>query len=393
MTFRLSLALLAAGAAAAQPAGQQSSFATARALLTKGDVAGAKTAIEATLAAEPRNPEALMFAGNLVRDSYGLLPALPWYDRALQIRPDHKDALFEKAVTLGDAGRATDALATSRELLRLSPNNAYAFYLQAVLAARAGKWELARTLTYRVGHRMDGVPGLLLLRGAVSLEAGANDEAITALRSLLTLKPDNPKAQRLLGLALWRAGDNAGAVEALRLLSEHGDSYALTITGRALEALGNRSAAATALDRAARAGAAMPSPDTLAALDNFLAANPDNAWAQRAAADRALSRGEWDGAAALYASLATRLGNRDPLRLVNAGWAEIGRGDAEAAVALGARAYALAPMSPLATASYGSFLARAGQAAQAVPLLEKAVAMAPDDTRFAQELAAARKSH
>jgi predicted Zn-dependent protease len=62
----------------------------------------------------------------------------------------------------------------------------------------------------------------------------------------------------------------------------------------------------------------------------------------------------------------------------------------DAAVTLGARAYALAPMNPLATASYGAFLARAGRAGEAVPLLEKAVAMAPGEARFAQELKAAR---
>ena len=99
-----------------------------------------------------------------------------------------------------------------------------------------------------------------------------------------------------------------------------------------------------------------------------------------------------DAAAAIYASLASRLGNRDPLRLVNAGWAEIGREQPDAAVDFGKRAYALAPMNPLATASYGAFLARAGKAAEAVPLIEKAVAMVPSDPRLAQELAAARKS-
>ena len=49
-------------------------------------------------------------------------------------------------------------------------------------------------------------------------------------------------------------------------------------------------------------------------------------------------------------------------------------------------------MNPLATASYGAFLARAGKATEAVPLLEKAVVMVPNDPRLGEELAAARKS-
>lgn len=392
MVFRLSLALLAASALASQSPGAEGKLAKARSLLARGDVAGAKLAVEADLNADPRDADALVLAGNLVRDRYGLRPALPWYDRALAVQPDHKDALFEKAATLGDAGRAREALAVSRILLRTSPNNAQAFYLQAVLAARAGNWDLARTLTYRIGRRMDGIPGLLLLRAAVSLQAGANDEAIGALRTLIAKQPGNAKAVRLLGLAMWRAGDMRDAIDVLHPLNVRGDRYALAIAGRAFEAMGDLSGAAALLDRAARAGVSAPTAEAFAALDTFLAANPDNASAQRAAADRALSRGEWDAATALYASLSKRLGDNDPLRLINAGWAAIGGRNPAAAVALGARAYALAPMNPLATASYGSFLARGGSNAKAVSLLEKAVAMVPDDPRFAEELAAARKA-
>ena len=325
-----------------------------------------------------------------MRDRYGLLPALPWYDRALQIKPDHLDVLFEKAATLGDAGRSDDMLGVTRKLLALSKNNAQACYLQAVLAARAGKWDLARVILYRAGDRMDGIAGMNLMRAIVMMQAGSNDGAIAQLRPILNDRPDNAKARRLLGLALWRAGSAADVIDVLRPLAVQGDGYALSLTGRAYEAMGNRAAAADALDRAARAGAGILSADQLAGLDKFLATNPNNSAAQRAAADRALSRGEWAAAASIYDSLATRLGNRDPVRLVNAGWAQIGLGQVDEAVRLGARAYALAPMNPLATASYGAFLARAGKAGAAVPLLEKAVAMAPGEARFGQELKAAR---
>ncbi len=377
--------MVCVGAFGAVPSAQQNPAAQARALLAKGDVEGA-------LKLDPKNPDALVYAGNLVRDRFGLLPALPWYDRALQIKPDHLDVLFEKAATLGDAGRSDEMLDVTRTLLALSKNNAQACYLQAILAARAGKWDLARMILYRAGDRMDRIAGMNLMRALVMMQAGSNDGAIAQLRPILNDRPDNAKARRLLGLALMRAGSREEAIEALRPLAERGDGYALTLTGRAYEVMGNRAAAAEALDRAARAGAGVLTAEQLANLDTFLATNPGNAAAQRAAADRALSRGEWAAATAIYDSLATRLGNRDPVRLINAGWAQVGLQQPDAAVVLGARAYALAPMNPLATASYGSFLARAGKAAEAVPLLEKAVAMAPGEARFAEELAAARKS-
>jgi cellulose synthase operon protein C len=396
MIFRLSLSLgalaLVGAAPPPKPTPSQALVIEGRVLLSQGNVDGAIGALERALVLDPKNTDALLYAGNMVRDRYGLLAALPWYDRLLAIQPDHRDATFEKAATLGDAGRATEMLAVSRQLLGLSKYNAQALYLQAVLAARAGKWDLSRTIFYRADDRLDGIAGTALLRAMQMLQAGANDGAIAQLRPVLYGQQDNAKVRRLLGLALWRAGSSGEAIDALQPLAAAGDGYALTITGRAFESLGNRAAAADALDRAARAGAGVLSADRLAALDKFLTTNPANAAAQRAAADRALSRGEWDAAAAIYASLASRLGNRDPVRLVNAGWAEIGREQPDAAVELGKRAYALAPMNPLATASYGAFLARAGKAADAVPLLEKAIAMVPDDPRLSDELVAARKS-
>lgn len=392
MIFRHSIALAAILVlTGAKPAPQSDWIRTARARLAAGDPAGARAIVEQALAANPRNPDLLVLAGNIVRDGYGLLPALPWYDRALQLNARHQDALFEKAATLGDAGRAREMLAASRQLLTISPNNPRAFYLQAVLAARAGKWELARGLIYRVGTRMNDVPGMLLLRGAVTLQSGANDEAVASLRPLVEEQPGNAKARRLLGLAEWRIGDLRGALDTLRPLADRGDRYALTITGRALEAMSRRAEAGIALDRAAEAGSVPPDPATIAALDDFLAANPDNPHAQRLAADRALSKGEWDSAADIYAALATRLGDRDPVRLANAGWAEIGRDDPQAAVEFGKRAYAVVPLNALAAASHGAFLARAGRKPEAIALLEKAVAMAPGEPRFTQELAAARK--
>jgi cellulose synthase operon protein C len=393
MILRLSLTMMAlAMVSAAKPNPSQERVIEARVLLSKGDLDGATRSLEAALVLDPKNTDALLYAGNMVRDRYGLLAALPWYDRLLAIQPDHRDATFEKAATLGDAGRSTEMLAVSRQLLGLSKYNAQALYLQSVLAARAGKWDLSRTIFYRADDRLDGIAGTALLRATQMLQAGANDGAIAQLRPVLNDQPGNIKVRRLLGLALWRSGSGADAIDMLQPLAARGDSYALYLTGRAWEAQGNRAAAADALDRAVRAGAGDLDNAMLAALDKFLISNPANAAAQRAAADRALSRGEWDAAAAIYASLASRLGNRDPLRLVNAGWAEIGREQPDAAVALGKRAYALAPMNPLATASYGAFLARAGQAAAAVPLLEKAVTLVPDDARLTEELNAARKA-
>ncbi|MFM9977409.1 MAG: tetratricopeptide repeat protein [Sphingomonadaceae bacterium] len=373
------------------PASASTRVALARARLAGGDRRDAEREVEAALALDPKDAAALVLGGNLVRDGHGLVPALAWYDRALAVQPGRLDALFERAATLGDAGRATDALAATRALLAASPNNAQAFYLQAVIAARAGNWELTRQLMLRVGPRLDAQPGAILVRALAELEGGNRDGAVARLRALLAMQPGNVRARRLLGLAHWRAGAHGDAIAVLRPLAEQGDGSALILSGRAFEALGDRVAAAEMLDRAANAQPKLPAPTAMAALDGFLAANPAHPGAQRAAADRALAQGEFAAAKVLYDALERRLGARDPVRLANAGWAALGAGDPARAraLALGAKAHALAPMNALAAASYGAFLQRGGQAERAVVLLELAVARAPDEPRFREELGVA----
>jgi cellulose synthase operon protein C len=376
-------------ALAADPKLAATRVALARARLAAGDRDGATAEVETALAIDPKAASALVLGGNLVRDRYGLVPALRWYGRALAVVPGRLDALFERAATLGDAGRATDALEATRVLMAASPNNAQAFYLQAVIAARAGNFDLARRLMMRVGARLDGQPGAILVRAIAELQGGNLDGAIPRLRTLLTMQPGNLRARRLLGMALWRTGAHGDAIDVLRPLAEQGDGYALMLSGRAFEALGDRAASADMLDRAAAAQPKVPDPAAMGVLDDFLAANPAHPGAQRAAADRALAQGDWAAAATLYAGLETRLGARDPVRLANAGWAALGTGDGARALQLAEKAHAIAPMNALAAASYGAFLQRAGQNERAVSVLGKAVALVPGETRFREELAVA----
>lgn len=224
-----------------------------------GDAAGATAAIDRALALDPRTERwersgALIAKGRLVRSRYGLAEALPWFDRA--VAADKGDALawIERAATLGDLGEAGEALAATRAALALGGNNSAAFYLQAAIAARAKDWRLARLLIDRVDEDFADQPGAILLAGTIELNNGNIEQAIERFSRLVAMQPDNFKARRLLALAQWRAGDADATVEALRPIVDlpAADSYALTLAGRALERLGNRAAAASYLDRAAR---------------------------------------------------------------------------------------------------------------------------------------------
>lgn len=219
-----------------------------------GEQLQAIDAADRALSLAPAEPRVLEFRGQLIRDQYGLVAALPWFEAGLKQRPDDLGLLGEYAATLGELGRATDMLKTARRMLALDPGNPRALYLEAVLAARAGKMDLARTLLGRIGERMAGVPAAMLLRGVLELDAGNPNLAIDVLDRLVHLQPANGPARLLLARAAAIAGDRT------QLFSAYPDeiaqsSYLLTLQARAQEDRGRRDLAAALLSRAEAAGA------------------------------------------------------------------------------------------------------------------------------------------
>ncbi|MCJ2177592.1 tetratricopeptide repeat protein [Novosphingobium album (ex Hu et al. 2023)] len=204
---------------------------------------------------DPANVRALQFGGQLVRDRYGLRAALPWFEKALLHDPKDVPVLLDYAATLGDLGRASDAVTVTRRVLDLSPKNPRAYYLQAVIAARAGNYQLARGLLLRTGDKLDELPGVQILRGAVEIAAGNYELAGDALEEALRMQPDCREAKNLLARAIYLAGQYRYVT--LRFADElaSGDAspYLLTVVARSYEVLGDRMHAGDLLDRAARA--------------------------------------------------------------------------------------------------------------------------------------------
>lgn len=226
----------------------------ARFRLTTGEQAGAIDAVNEALTLDPADIDALILKGRMVRDQYGLVASLAWFDRALAVDDRHIPALLERAATLGEIGRMRDMLATTRTVLALDAGNPRALYLQAVLAARARDYPLARRIVSLTGGRLDGQPSMILLQAAIDYGENNHEAAIRRLERLLEFQPANRTAIRLLGAAKFRAGDMPATIAALGPLADRpdADSYILTLVGRALERQGDFERAATYLTRAAR---------------------------------------------------------------------------------------------------------------------------------------------
>lgn len=255
----------------------------ARLRFVQGDQRGAIDAVEYAFKRDPRNVRALEFRGRLMRTQFGVVAALPWFERGLQINPNDIPLLEEYALTLGDAGRYRDMLAQTRALLALDPNNAKAYYAQAVLAARAGNYALASRILAKTGSTLGDMPAAILLGAICELELGNFNRAVDQLQILLGRQPRNRQVRTLLALAMYRAGDPLGSLDIIREIASRpdADTYSLKLTALAFVASNQPERATNPIDDAAiasiRSSLPLPEPETLDSAARAARQDPDNA--------------------------------------------------------------------------------------------------------------------
>lgn len=364
-------------------------------------------AADLALELAPGDVRVLEFKGQFVRDQQGLAAALPWFEKALEVAPNDVSVLGEYAATLGDLGQAKNMLAVTRQILAIEPGNPRALFLQAVLAARAGKVDVARGLLARTGDKFDEMPAAQLLRGVLEMQAGNYRIAAEALEKLCRAQPANARAALLLARAYILAGenrlvvhDNAGAAD-----RAGATPYLLALVARAYEADGRRDLAAPFLDRAAlarrpdifpvaagseigsllavgNAGAAR------AAADRNLTANPGSAFNQAIAGDVRLFAGDGAGALEHYRRAAqVRLSDSLLQRMVVAAKRS---GRADEATALIDRYLAMNAADPSVARMAASGAAERQDWSRARLLLESLRAGGTDDVNLLADLSLAQ---
>ena len=314
----------------------------------------------------PENVRALEFRAQLVRDQFGPEASLVWFETALAKAPSDPELLAQYAATLSDLGRAKDMLTVVRKLVEVAPKHPMGFYLQATLAARAGKTELARSILGRAGDRLRNMPAAALLQGALELEAGNAAFAIELLDRVVLRQPGNQRAQLLLARAMYEAGDLAGVMQRFGGLAARPDApaYLLTLLGRAYEDQGDRLAAAPLLDRAVAATI----PPVVANPFADGSARPGSAAAQAFAGDQELAAGRVVQALERY-TLSARIRFPDTLmlRMTEANLA-LGRADANPPLVSGY--LASHPGSRLAVRIAAGYAAQGGDWARCAALLD-----------------------
>lgn len=254
-----------------------------RARIEAADQRGAIEAADRALQLDARNIRAIELRGELMRSQFGVAAALPWFERGLQIAPDDVRLLEDYALTLGEVGRYRDMLTNARRIIALDANNSLAFYMQAVLAARAGEYELAKRILPRAGDRFNEVPGAILLDAICEYELGNYNRAVDQLQRLLAMQPRNRRVRMLLAQAMYRAGDPLDSLDIIREIAARpdADSYSLMITARAFEASDQPDRASDPLNDAmlsvVRPALPLPEPVSLAGAAAEAQREPNNA--------------------------------------------------------------------------------------------------------------------
>lgn len=224
-------------------------------------------AADRAVALDPKNARALAFRGLLIREQYGLAAALPWFEAGLQAKPDDPALLGEYAATLGDMGQYRAMLIVCRKLAQVDPKNPRPAYLQAVLAARAGQTDLARTILQRTGTAFRDMPAAILLTGVLEYRAGNINVAIEQFDRLVRMQPDNLEARQMLLRALARQNIDQKRIDQTITARFDGDAtqpwatpYTLRLVGESWRRLRQTARAEALFARAAHPATHGPAP-------------------------------------------------------------------------------------------------------------------------------------
>ncbi len=377
------------------------------------DIKGARDAADYAIELDGTNSAALALKANLVRTEEGLRAALRWYDAALAADPDNAGALIDQAATLGDIGRYRDMLVALRHAATLIPGDPRIYYLQAVLAARADNYQLARSLLQRTRGQMDDEPAFMLLSAIVELQLGGEAVGASWAERLLAEQPDNFTAgpfavdndyglvamaadaapldpakaipaiaadmasgqyARAIARATRLRDANRGVADAHILLGDAalaGERYDLAIAAyraaRDLDA-GERTTLRLA-NALYRSGDPAGSGAAILALRNR---QPSSLAAERLAGHLAMDLRHWDQAIDHFDRVRQRIGNRDVVILRELARAWAAKGDDARALPMIALAYRLQPLNADIMRLYADLLERRGNDQAAADLRDKA---------------------
>jgi tetratricopeptide (TPR) repeat protein len=190
--------------------------------LQRGDIAAALTAAQTFVQQAPQNPQAYHWMSICLQRSGDPAAARVAIDQAINLAPDRADFQISRAsLALGEKDYAA-AEKGMKDAVNLDPNSLQAYITLAHMAlARSENDEASKQL--KLAQRVNPEhPQVLILEGHVAQYSGKSDYALKCFTRAGEMDPKNPLAQVSLGMAygerqMWpfaeQAFKNAFALE------------------------------------------------------------------------------------------------------------------------------------------------------------------------------------
>lgn len=219
----------------------------------------AGAAAERALALTPDSAEAWYQKGSVAHVSGDLAGTLAAYDRAIKLHAAHVEARVARAGLYLDLGRQPDAAKDVEELKRIAPNEPRASYLQALLAERDNKPELASKALKDLVGLIDPVPidfiryrpQLLMLNGLAHFGLNEREKAKQYLEVFQRSQSNSPASKLLAQIYLGESNtDRAIDVLETYLKANPADGQAMTLLGSTLMSKGQHARAASLMQQA-----------------------------------------------------------------------------------------------------------------------------------------------
>jgi len=142
--------------------------------------------------------------------------------RGLKIEPDNTELIAMKASLLVDLSQEREALVELNRLKKISPELAYAYYIEAEAFSRMEKFQDAKKSISKALELSKNEPNADYFERASDVEAFMEnyDSAISNIETAIKLEPENERFKLIKGSILLESGKN-----------EEAKSYALAVSG------------------------------------------------------------------------------------------------------------------------------------------------------------------
>jgi cellulose synthase operon protein C len=180
------------------------------------DVGGARTLVDAALAASPKLGEAWTLKGDLLFADSKRDEALAAYRKAIEVSPYDLEPRGALVALLLDEGKQDEAVKQVAAMSAISPDHPETLYFQGLMAYRAGNFAKARELMQKqLARSPENLPGLVL-SAAVAYKLKSYEQAEANLVKALRIDPNQGFARRALIATYLQTARPGKALEALR---------------------------------------------------------------------------------------------------------------------------------------------------------------------------------